>query len=898
MISVSQEHRQLQATSLQHGRTPSLLLEWSVVLIAVSAICVTPWLFGGVEPVTQWWLGLIYSVACLLAVAHTALDSRTSIKLPKIAFALFAGLGLAWLQVLPMHSGTIAQLTPFSDSIRNQLAIGDDGFSEDTPTDSEELTGNRENNSSMQTMSLAPFRTRTDASLLWLGIASFFLGVYFLSRRDFPLIVLFSLATVGVGLVIFGVVQKYTWNGRLYWTVELTQGGHPFGPYVNRNNAGGFLCLCLAAALGGMRWRILKARQWKGLFGFSVLSDPTVLLFLSFIILLSLGIFLSLSRGAVVAMAAAYIAVGLMQVLRNKRSWWGLVGAAVVCVLITGFVFLLPAARERLATFQDLPTEGHTRISNWMSVLQGLPEFWKFGTGLGTWPFIGPMYQNYVDTRFFDRAENQYLEALVEAGIGGLVLVFICLTAMAFAIWRMRNEEDSTTSAICVFGVFALVSQAVISITDFGLYIAANLLAFSLIAGIVFGRANSPSYSDGLDGLRYPWMARIAKGAVFAVLLLVAWPTLHHLRAASRIDMARLQMASAERVADQSPGSPAAVSALEDSIRQNEPILEELPENGIVTNQFAGLVVQHARHGLAVELANRAQSFEISIDNIWPLTSLTMLRLNIERLRTSGQDLRPKVEILDEYGLIEPLEKSRRYYQASRSNCPLFASNYFRLAQIESLLQDDVELVLEYTDRAAFLAPTDPVLRRRLGMLLVACGDQSRGYTELRESFELSLGERQNQEAILLFCLQAVPKTHLASYVLPQEPNTILDISNHFLRDPMHERTKRTLLEHALTLLPESDSATAEDHFLAGKLHAELGRNEAAIEKLAKAVEAAPKNPEWRYEYGNVLERSGFYREALQQYQACNNQNGNETKYFRALERVRTTLKHNRINLH
>jgi len=58
---------------------------------------------------------------------------------------------------------------------------------------------------------------------------------------------LLIMAINGVAIAFFGLVQQLTWNGRLFWQVPLEQGGEPFGPFVDRNHAGGFLTLCLAA---------------------------------------------------------------------------------------------------------------------------------------------------------------------------------------------------------------------------------------------------------------------------------------------------------------------------------------------------------------------------------------------------------------------------------------------------------------------------------------------------------------------------------------------------------------------------------------------------------------------------------------------------------------------------
>ena len=47
----------------------------------------------------------------------------------------------------------------------------------------------------------------------------------------------------------FGILQHFTFNGKLYWFRELRYGGIPFGPYVNRNHFAGFVELIIPMGL-------------------------------------------------------------------------------------------------------------------------------------------------------------------------------------------------------------------------------------------------------------------------------------------------------------------------------------------------------------------------------------------------------------------------------------------------------------------------------------------------------------------------------------------------------------------------------------------------------------------------------------------------------------------------
>ena len=55
-------------------------------------------------------------------------------------------------------------------------------------------------------------------------------------------------------MAFFGICQQMSWNGKLFWSFPLRHSGYPFSSFVNRNNAAGYLVLCLAAAFGVAFW--------------------------------------------------------------------------------------------------------------------------------------------------------------------------------------------------------------------------------------------------------------------------------------------------------------------------------------------------------------------------------------------------------------------------------------------------------------------------------------------------------------------------------------------------------------------------------------------------------------------------------------------------------------------
>jgi hypothetical protein len=93
--------------------------------------------------------------------------------------------------------------------------------------------------------------------MLSLAVATFLLGAIVLADRMAFAVVGVVVALNGAALAFFGLVQQLTWNGQLFWSIPLTRGGAPFASYVNRNNAAGFLNMCLACAVGLTVWGLV-----------------------------------------------------------------------------------------------------------------------------------------------------------------------------------------------------------------------------------------------------------------------------------------------------------------------------------------------------------------------------------------------------------------------------------------------------------------------------------------------------------------------------------------------------------------------------------------------------------------------------------------------------------------
>src|SRR5581483_4138742 len=95
------------------------------------------------------------------------------------------------------------------------------------------------------------------------------------------------LLALGFAVSVFGILQHFTFNGKLYWFREMRYGGIPFGPYVNRNHFAGFVELIVPL---GLSLLLLRAEERDRLPLLGVLTVVPIG-----------ALFLSASRGGIAA---------------------------------------------------------------------------------------------------------------------------------------------------------------------------------------------------------------------------------------------------------------------------------------------------------------------------------------------------------------------------------------------------------------------------------------------------------------------------------------------------------------------------------------------------------------------------------------------------------------------
>jgi O-antigen ligase len=327
------------------------------------------------------------------------------------------------------------------------------------------------------------FLTRIELLKYSALLALFFLCVQsYRTRGQWRNFVWFLLG-LGFAVSLFGILQHFTFNGKLYWVRELQYGGIPFGPYVNRNHFAGLMELLIPP---GLAIQIFGAERRDQL--------PLVTLFT----LIPIGaLFLAASRGGIVSFVVQVCFLVILIVAR-RREKKVFVAAALLIALAAILVSWLGigAALDRFASYKKLETSEGRRVEMLHDSLRIFQDHRVLGTGLGTLQEVFPLYESYYDGLVVNHSHNDYAEALAETGAVGGFCGLVFLVLLFWFSWKILNREgDPRNFAYHAGALVACLGLLVHAGVDFNFHIPSNALIFlleSALATSVFPALPSP----------------------------------------------------------------------------------------------------------------------------------------------------------------------------------------------------------------------------------------------------------------------------------------------------------------------------------------------------------------------------------------------------------------------
>lgn len=277
---------------------------------------------------------------------------------------------------------------------------------------------------------------------------------------------------MGLGLVVsvFGILQHLTFNGKLYWVRELTYGGIPFGPYVNRNHFAGLMEVLIPLALVPLV--LGKVRR-----------ERLVVVALCAIMPVT-ALFLSASRGGIVSLFVQF-ALLIFLLLRRRGLAKRLLAVSAVLLAALMIVTWLGIGRilQRFSSLQTLEVTEGKRAAMRRGAWHMFLDHPVAGTGLGTFQIVYPPYETLYDAKVVNHAHNDYLEALAETGVlGGLCCAWFLGVLLLKSFPLFRQSDFSFPAALQLSGIVACAGFLVHALVDFNFHIPSNLWLFLLMA--------------------------------------------------------------------------------------------------------------------------------------------------------------------------------------------------------------------------------------------------------------------------------------------------------------------------------------------------------------------------------------------------------------------------------
>jgi O-antigen ligase len=195
---------------------------------------------------------------------------------------------------------------------------------------------------------------------------------------------------------------------------------------------------------------------------------------------IGLGIFVSMSRSAVVAMATI-----LMVLVYRMRMRWHLV--AVVALLLVASMLAPDAFYERIdAMVSGKDDTGSGRLEIWRTAFQALERSGFLGAGLDNFPLL---YKGFSPGKGTG-SHNTYLTALLDLGVPGLLMMLVAVAVSVLAVWRFQRGGHRS------FALHALEAACVATLVNclFGDYLWTKgfWLAWTLLTWAMYSE-NEPA---------------------------------------------------------------------------------------------------------------------------------------------------------------------------------------------------------------------------------------------------------------------------------------------------------------------------------------------------------------------------------------------------------------------
>jgi len=440
----------------------------------------TPLAFGSVQD----WSAAVMELAAFLVFAAWILKTRSreqgAVMQDTRLLALFGVVVLVIaVQLIPMPMDLLRMVSPATADIYRD-------FSGDAP-------------GAWRSISLSPRATQQYLLKLLAYAAVFFVVINHYRDRERVERLVRAIVYLAFFLVLFALLQKATWNGRIFWLypieahAESARNFSIWGPFINRNHFAGYLEMVIPLGLALVIFHAAETKtspqdslagKLAGLLSSRRLTR--IGLWGGMCLVMAGAIFMTLSRGGIIAFllstAVLFLLARMRRGLKKRVGPLVFVGLALLLMIMT-------AGWDKIEErFEQLGEEQHLRRADvWLDSTRIVKDFPLLGTGFGTYGNIYPAYQTHSSTTFYDHAHNDYVEMLTDMGIVGFAAFGVLSAAflvLVFRQWLARHR--AYVKAMGAGGLASCAAMLIHGLTDFNLHIPSNAMLLAVVAGLTW----------------------------------------------------------------------------------------------------------------------------------------------------------------------------------------------------------------------------------------------------------------------------------------------------------------------------------------------------------------------------------------------------------------------------
>jgi O-antigen ligase len=379
-----------------------------------------------------------------LFLLHKASDSRPAFSYPAATPLFIVFLIVILGQCVPLPAGFLKIVSARTAQLYQQYS----------PLWSEK---------NFYTLSIYPFATRTQMAALLSFFCIFFVTLNAIRTKPQLERILATIVVWASLLGLYGIMRKYSMQA------DATR---IFSTFGNRNNYASYMVMIIPLCIG---------------YALSSDNKPKKLLFSFLAAMLSVSVFLSLSRAGLISLFLALSALVSWQLMSRKivRSQDALLTAAIsITVLFLLFFVSIEPLKER---FSEVHRGLADRLSLYRDSLMIVKDFPLFGVGLGDFRYIFTSYSTVSRGAQYTYLHNDNLQLIIETGmLGSFFYLLFFLILFKDIITQLGRRRDPFVKNIVIAGMSGLLGVVFHGFFDFSFHIPAVSFMFWLILGLIY----------------------------------------------------------------------------------------------------------------------------------------------------------------------------------------------------------------------------------------------------------------------------------------------------------------------------------------------------------------------------------------------------------------------------